>query len=354
MIKKIFLSLLVLIVWHNFSAAALTEASKQNLQNNLQKLIAPYNNNVGLAFIDLKTGWQCAVNGTEEFPTASVGKVPVMACAYHLASLGDLDLDQKIKFRESDKLSGSGILQWLRGGQTYTLRNLCRMMIVLSDNTATKLVVDHLTMPTINHYLRDQGLEKTIIADPTMLVEPPAIDNNRTTPLEMANLLVKINDSQGFTAAGKKEMLSFMRNQRYRWGIWRGVAPGTVVADKTGNLEGILNDAGIVYTDSGNYILSIFTQGFVKQSEARQIINQASKIIYENYSGQKITARLLRRRPSAKLKRRLGHRVLASNHRSRIFRRRSHRPRRARAAGRRLSRRGSRASRPPKGSWPSD
>ena len=121
-----------------------------------------------------------------------------------------------------------------------------------------------------------------------MLVEPPAVENNLTSPLDMAILMQKIYLQEGFSLSADKEMISFMRNQRYHWGLWRGVSPGTVIANKTGNLEGILNDVGIVYTKKGDYILSVFTQGFKKQREARLIINNISKIAYEEFTGEKL------------------------------------------------------------------
>lgn len=308
-------------------------ASLPVLEQRIHNISATTEGKVGVTFFDLKTGWTMQVNGSQEFPAASVAKVPVMACAYHLYSLGTLDLNRKILFKESDKLGGSGVLQWMRGGKSYTLRNLIRMMIVLSDNTATKLVVDTIGLKAINDYMVSIGLANTIIKDPTMLVEPPAYNNNLTTPLDMARLLVKINGGQGFTQKAKLEMLSYMRNQRYRWGIWRGVPAGTKVADKTGNLEGILNDVGIVYAKSGNYILSVFTQGFKKQRTARLLINEISKAAYEEYTGQKVVQpkkqikkRVIKRksprRPSWKLKRHSGRRGSVSGHKSRTYRQR--------------------------------
>jgi beta-lactamase class A len=216
-----------------------------------------------------------------------------------------LDLGGKIVFKESDKVGGSGVLQWMRPGKAYTLRNLCRLMIVLSDNTATRMLVDHIGQKRINNYLAGVGLPHTVVMDPTMLREPPASGINQTTPAEMAYLIVQIKEGHGFSKKSSAEMLSYMKNQRYRWGIWRGVAPGTMVADKTGNLERIFNDAGLVYTRSGNYVLSVFTQG-LKKRPARELINQISRIAYEEYTGEKVIPakktikRKLSRRPSAK------------------------------------------------------
>jgi beta-lactamase class A len=210
------------------------------------------------------------------------------------------------------------------------------MMIVLSDNTATRLLVNDLGLSTVNDYLSNAGLAQTAIVDPTMLNEPPSATLNKTTPRDMARLLAMICRSQGFSAQSKKEMISFLRNQRYRWGIWRGVPAGTVVADKTGNVEGVLNDAGIVYTKHGNYILSVFTEGFKKQRDARLVINQVSRAAYEEFTGEKvydppprkyrkksIAKRRLSRRPFAKYQPQKGRSGRVLSHKSRSAPRRS-------------------------------
>lgn len=226
----------------------------------LNQVTATYESRVGVAFIDLHGTLEAEINGRRQFPSASVAKVLVMACAYDLKEKGKLDLGYKIKLRKEDK----------------------------SDNTATKMVVDAIGLPQIERYLLNVGLIGTRISDPTMLKEPPALDNNLTTPHDMAVLIKKIYLADGFSREDSKDMLSFMKRQRYRWGIWRGVPPGTVVADKTGNLEGILNDAGVVYTKKGNYVLSVFTYGFKKQRDARLLINEISKAVYEEYTGEKV------------------------------------------------------------------
>jgi beta-lactamase class A len=302
-----------------FSSAAMADLAQK-----LTRLASTSEGRVGLVFIDLKSSREVSVNGNQLFPAASVAKVPVMAAAFHLSDSGKLDLQQRVRFRESDKLEGAGVLRWMKAGQEYTLWNLLRLMITLSDNTATKMAIDAIGLPTINAYLRQSGLKQTIINDPTMLVEPPAPTNNLTSPDDMARLLVMIYNCRGFTKKSSKQMIAWMNYQRYRWGIWRGVPPGTVVANKTGNLEGILNDAGIIYTKKGNYVLSIFTWGFKKTRPARLLINEISRTVYEEYTGEKVIKpkkkvikRRSQRRPSVKSRPRSGHRGGVSYRKSR-------------------------------------
>ena len=307
----------------------LSTAATAGLQAKLVRLAATSEGKVGIVFIDLKSSREVSVNGSQLFPAASVAKVPVMAAAFHLSDSGRLDLQQRIRFRESDKLEGAGVLRWMKAGQEYTLWNLLRLMITLSDNTATKLAIEAIGLPIINDYLQSIGLKNTRIVDPTMLVEPPAANNNLTTPNDMARMMVRIYGRQGFSKKSAKQMIAWMNYQRYRWGIWRGVPPGTYVANKTGNLEGILNDVGIVYTKKGNYVLSIFTWGFKRTRTARLLINEISRTVYKEYTGEKVLKtkkKVIKRRsqrwPSVKSRRPSGRRGEVSGRRSRASPRR--------------------------------
>jgi len=287
MFKRLLPALLILYFFCQPATAEITKEKLMNLDQKLIRLLAPCGEKAGVCFIDLKTGWELQINGRKKFPAASVIKLAVMAAAYHLSDTGQLDLGKKLPLRESDKLGGSGVLQWMKAGREYTLWNLVRLMIVLSDNTATRMLVNEMGKENINLYLHAIDLNQSDIVDETMLNEPP-LPMNLTTPEEMAMLLLKIQQARIFQPDSSKEMLNFMKNQRYRWGIWRGVPHGIIVADKTGEVGGVLNDAGIVYSPSGPYVISIFTHGFGKLREAREIINQVSALVYEAYTGTKV------------------------------------------------------------------
>ncbi|KAF0135073.1 MAG: beta-lactamase [Candidatus Saganbacteria bacterium] len=280
MTRILFAAFIVLLNYNSFAL------NPVQLEKKLEQLVDK--EKAGMVFIDLKSGCELSIGGSREFPAASVAKLPVMAAAYHLSQNGIINLNNKIQFREADRMEGSGVLRWMKAGRSYTIFNLIRLMIVLSDNSATKMLVDCIGAPVVNGYLAEAGITKTRITDHTMLVEPPSAEVNMTTPYEMAVLVRKIFKQDGFNKESARQMLSFMKSQKYRWGIWRGVPPGVIVADKTGNLEKILNDVGIVYTKNGCYILSIFTHGYAKQRDARIMINEISKVVYEEYTGEKV------------------------------------------------------------------
>lgn len=277
--------MIILLAWAAGSAANAVDPLK--LQAGLRGIVDRYGERVGLTYVDVKSGRAVSINGDLAFPAASVIKLPIMAATFREAEDHKLSLEDRIAMTEDKKLPGSGVLQWLKPN-TYTIWNLTRMMISLSDNTATRLISDKLGLEKINSYCRSLNLKQTVLKDGTALVEPPSPETNYTSPRDMADLLIKIYHHDGFAEQSVKDMLAFMENQRYRWGICRPLPWRTKIANKTGNYDGVLNDVGIVFTPAGDYVLSIFTTGFPKKREAREIINAVSAYVYEAYQPGKI------------------------------------------------------------------
>jgi beta-lactamase class A len=221
--------------------AEFTTAKLFELDQKLRPLLAPYGDKVGVCFIDLETKRELQVNGHKLFPAASVAKLPVMATAYHLAEVEALDLDA----------------------------SLVRLMIVRSDDKATKMLVSQIGLKQINNYLKTKlGLKGTMIVDSTMLNEPSAEAANLTTPADMAQLVVLIENSAEFSQDSSQAMLSYLKKQRNR----------------RGNLDGVLNNVGVVYSPSGKYVLSIFTYGLAKKKDARELIDRISRLTYQTYT----------------------------------------------------------------------
>jgi beta-lactamase class A len=205
-----------------------------------------------------------------------------MAYLFSASDKGAIDLGERLRFGESDKLPGAGVLQWLKPN-SYTMWNLCRMMISISDNTATRLLVLRLGKKKVNAFCSKIGLKNTRLVDPTALAESPKKNINITTPDDTAKLLFKIEKGIGFSKRSKREMLSFMKDQKYRFGIPFVLPRGFICANKTGNLERVLHDAAIVYSPKGTYVLCVFTKGFKRDRNARIVINRISAIVAKYY-----------------------------------------------------------------------
>jgi len=237
---------------------------------------------IGISFIDIKSRKRISVNGNSVFPAASIIKIPIMAHLFYLYDKGLVQLDNKIFVKDSDKQCGAGVLQYLKPNN-YSLYSLCKYMISISDNTATYVLSKFLGKSNINSYLKKIGLKNTLLLDETALIEKPNPNFNRTTPNEIANLLLKIQTGKGFSKYSRKQMLGFMKNQKYVFGIPKVLPRNFFCANKTGNLTNVLHDCAVVYSPRGDYVLCVFTEGFKKDREARFVINKVSKITASFY-----------------------------------------------------------------------
>ncbi|MBN2058032.1 MAG: serine hydrolase [Candidatus Saganbacteria bacterium] len=280
-----------------FSATKLIKLDKE-----LHQLISAYPNQVGICFIDLESGRELQINGRWKFPAASIAKLPVMATVYHLSEINALDLDETIELQDEDKVGGSGLLRWIRTKRQYRLRDLARLMIVSSDNTASHMLVKRVGLENINAYMNNGlSLCSISITDPTMLLEPTSEAANTASPADTAYLLARIQDGPTFSSEARAEMLGYLKQQRYRWGLRRGLPAGTMVADKTGNHNKVMNNAGIIYSPAGDYILSVFTFGLEDKNAAQDLIRDISQLVYKIFTGEDEPAKMPRENPETGL-----------------------------------------------------
>jgi len=137
-----------------------------SLSDKIKGAAEGFDGRLGVAVKHLGTGEAASLNGDELFPTASVFKVPVIVELYRQVEAGAASLDEKVILREEDKVPGSGVLKELTPGLAVTLRDLVELMMIVSDNTATDLIVERVGMEKVNATLRRLGLERTrVVAD---------------------------------------------------------------------------------------------------------------------------------------------------------------------------------------------
>ncbi len=286
--KKLFFLILALVFFVQ-PLYAQTSARFPRLQSRLSSVAnANYGRKVypghkiGITVVDVKTGARVSVNGSSVFPAASIIKIPIMAYLFNASDSGTLTLGKRVKVDDSHKQPGAGVIQYLKPNY-YTLWSLCRYMISISDNTATYVLALMSGKENVNSYMRRIGLSNTRLLDETALVERPRPNYNRTTPNDIAYLLLRIQRGAGFSKASRADMIKFMRNQKYVFGIPRTLPKNFSCANKTGKLTNVLHDAAIVYSPRGSYVLCVFTQGFKNDTDARIVMNRVSRIVAEYY-----------------------------------------------------------------------
>jgi len=282
-----------------------------------------FDGKLGISVKHLGSGESASLNGDEPFPTASVFKVPVIVELYRQVEAGKRSLDEKIVLMESDKVPGSGILRELSEGLRLSVRDLVELMMILSDNTATDLLVEKVGMDNVNSTLRSLGLKRTtlvadcrdilfdLIGQSELTEEEKTMKNYRekagqphkgaswslgverndvTTPNEIARLIEMIVVGKAAGRDSCDAILATMR--RCQTGGYRiaKYLPRREIefAHKTGSLPGIRNDAGVIAIKGTGemYVISCFTKGAADVYEAEEVIAKASKEVFDYFKNR--------------------------------------------------------------------
>lgn len=202
----------------------------------------------------------CALNAEQSFPSASTIKVPLLAYALQEAQAGRLDLQARVTLRAADRVPGSGVLQVLGEGLRPSWQDLLTLMTVLSDNTATNLVIERLGQANVNAWLAHEGWTGTRLIG--KLQRPPEAQNeaqrrgerNRTTARDQTGLLRRLARGELLNGVYTELALDILSRQQLRDIIGRALPTGPDgralyrLASKSGELPGIHHDAGVLYT----------------------------------------------------------------------------------------------------------
>lgn len=226
---------------------------------------------LGLYAKDLETGEEVGWRAGEEMPTASVIKVGIMAELYRQASVGEVDLHARVTLEDGDWTGGTGVLKELMPGVQPTVFDLCRLMIIQSDNVATHLLVRILGKEQINRSLRNWGLTKTELRFNMELggdIRQYAI----STPRDLGRLYEAIATDGIVSAEACTAMRDHLGRQQHLEQIGRGIPYNQFGGDlglprpvrlynKIGNYMGVRADAAIVKSPRGQFVLVTMNEG---------------------------------------------------------------------------------------------
>jgi beta-lactamase class A len=240
---------------------------------------------LGLALKDLKTGKTFLINEREVFPQASSIKIAILLEAFKQAEDGQLKLDEFIALEESRKVAGSGVLFYLgRPSLSLSIRDIAVLMVVLSDNTATNLLIDRVGRDAVNKRLDGLGLNKTRLRRKMMDLKAAAEGReNVSTPLEMMTLLEKTWKGGVLKEPFRKDFFDILAIPKAS-PLRSGVPEGVDVAEKPGELEAVRCDSGIVMLPSRPYILCVMTTYLKRDSDGNPAISKISRLAYEHFS----------------------------------------------------------------------
>jgi beta-lactamase class A len=198
--------------------------------------------------------------GDDLFLSASTIKIAIMITLFRAIDRGDASLDDRYVLRADDKVPGSGVLQQLHAGIELTLRDVVYLMISISDNPATNILIDRLGKDAINATMRDLGMPRSILG--RQMRGRPALEGeqeNLATPNEFARMMRAILDGNAASAESCEVMIGLLELQQNTRRIGRFVPAGTGWGSKTGSYGTVVNDVGYVLLEGGPLVISVFT-----------------------------------------------------------------------------------------------
>jgi beta-lactamase class A len=264
----------------------------------LQRLEREYGGHLGVMAKNLRTGEVVQYNAAERFPTASLIKLPVMVAYYQMVREGALDPKTTVTLTAADNKPGSGILERLTEGATITLQDAVNLMITLSDNTATNLVLDRMAsthverLAVVNDLMVRLGLKNTRLLNSlyswdTKQRTPEGIRYGigLSTPEDMVMLLELMYRKELVDAPSSEAMITVLKGQFYDDMIPR-LLPASecasfAVAHKTGFVNETKTDAGLVLSDKLDMAIGIFID---KHPDHEDGINNSAKILAAHVS----------------------------------------------------------------------
>lgn len=194
--------------------------------------------------------------------SASMIKVFIMAAVMDKAKNGEIDIDETLILRGSDKVGGAGILAGYASGTELTLREVMELMITHSDNTATNMVIDRIGMSTINAYIQREGYGDTVLRRKMMDFDAVAAGReNFSSVRDLGTFFNRLYNYECVSEQYDKIMLDFLVKQTDT-DCFPSALPDKQIAHKTGALDGLYDDGGIIYSDAGDAVLVIMTENF--------------------------------------------------------------------------------------------
>ena len=229
---------------------------------------------VGYEIVDLTSNERVSHLERETFPTASAIKLAIVYELYKQASEGRIKLDEMLVLDRRKAVGGSGVLIHM-GTPTLSLRDYATLMVTLSDNTATNVLIDRLGMAEISKRLQKLGLPGTQLR--RHMMDGAAArrgDENVSTPSELIALLKSLQSMPEAIA-----LLKLPKENRLR----RGLPADVESADKSGELDGVRVDAGIVFLKNRPYAFSVMTTYLRNEDEGERAITEMSRAAYEYF-----------------------------------------------------------------------
>ncbi len=236
----------------------------------------------GVFIVDLDTGSYLDLDGGILFASASTIKLPILVAFFQDVDAGKIRLDEQLTLKTEMIAEGSGDLQYKKVGTQFTTLELATKMMVISDNTATNMLILRLGgIEALNQRFRSWGLTTTALRNRLPDVE----GTNTTSPKELAHLMSVVHRGNLVSLQSRDRLLNIMQRNEINNLLPQGLGTGATIAHKTGNIGSLLADAGLVDLPTGKrYAIAVMVKRPFNDASAQELIRQISRKTYDYFN----------------------------------------------------------------------
>ncbi|MBP6823546.1 MAG: serine hydrolase [Acidobacteria bacterium] len=299
----------------------------ERLRARLQELANAFPGTMGVAVRDIAAGEQISINGDRLFPMASAYKIPILVEVFRQVEAKKFSLDDRVELTDDDRTLGSGVLTLMAPGLKPTIRDLATLMIILSDNQATDMLLNKVGAENVTATMRKLGLNNIrvdrttfeLIRDYLALIDEAAagktkqqlmnrpqlntsspervakadlefskIMKDAASPDDMARLLDMIVKGQAASEDSCRQMMTIMNRQQFNHRLPRYLPEGTGFAHKTGTIGSTTNDAGVMFIRGNPIALVVFTMDKrTSRGEVEEQMGRLARVVYDFFDAVK-------------------------------------------------------------------
>lgn len=267
-----------------FAQISAKELLRQKTENEIWYIIQKSPAVTGLMAVDLTTGESFSFNSDIIFPQASAIKIPIIMEVYKQAHEGKFALTDSRTIKHANVVGGSGIIQEFVDPVSLSIRNLCILMISVSDNTATNSLIDLVSLPAINSTLKSLGMKDTRVQRRMMNPEASATGiENISTPAEAVAILGKLYKGEFIDKANSEEIISILKKtERQSSRLAVGIPNEIPIAFKPGVLNGVSTEWAIIFLPERPYAITLM-ESYKVNKKAENLMENLSGILYQYY-----------------------------------------------------------------------
>ena len=254
---------------------ALSDSKKDGLKQEVGKALKDTEGNFGIVIRSLNNEEDYYYNADEKFQTASLYKLWVMATAFDMIQKGKIKEDENVS-QKIDVLNNKFDIDpeyadQTKGRISYSVQEALEKMITISDNYTALLLSEKLSLSAIQQYLEKKGFRNSKLGVPPV-----------STPLDISIFFEKLYKGELADGESTNKMLTMLKNQQLNKKIPKYLPKKTLIAHKTGELDSVTHDAGIVYSEKGDYIIVVMSES-KNRVKAEETIAKVSKAVFDYF-----------------------------------------------------------------------